>query len=56
MKRQTWTVVGGYSDRNTPPRHWVTLQGHTRPVPADEAFPEGTAVVFQNNRAVRAPS
>ena len=51
MKVQTHTVISGYLARDGKPR--VFLKSHALPVPADEAFPEGTAVVIRDGKAVR---
>ena len=52
MKTQTWTVLNGYVDRAG--RHMVFLRDRPQPVPADEALPEGAAVVIRDGKAVRA--
>lgn len=51
MKRETWTVISGYLDRQN--RHWVFLKGRPSPLIADEALPEGSAVMIRNGKAVR---
>lgn len=49
---RTYTVVGGYQAQDG--RRFVTLRGEPRPVPADEALPEGASVRIVGGKAVRA--
>ena len=52
MKRTTWTVVSGFTDRDG--RHWAYLRGLGGKYQTDSALPEGTAVIVKDGKAVRA--
>lgn len=52
MAEKTFTVQGGYKDRNGRFMHF--LKGVERPVEADAALPEGVSVRVIGGKAVKA--